>query len=154
MKTLQPDLILADYKLPKFDALQALELRNKIVPLTPFIIITGSISEDVAVECMKHGADDYLLKDRLTRLGEAVRHALEKRRLQAEKSAAEESLRASELLYRTFLDSSTDMAFLKDDQFRHLLANRALVRFLRQNGKTDHRQDRFRADGKESGPEM
>ncbi len=117
-------------------------MRKRKQPQTPFIIITGTISEEVAVECMKQGADDYLLKDRLTRLGEAVRHAMEKRRLQAEKAVAEESLRASELLYRTFIDSSADMAFLKDDRCRHLLANRALCAFYGKPeeqiiGKTD-----------------
>ena len=141
LKSFKPDIILADFMLPKFNALQALELRNKILPLTPFII-TGSISEETAVECMKQGADDYLLKDRLARLGEAVRNSLANHRLQTEKMAAEKSLRANERLYRTFIDSSSDMAFLKDDRFRHLLANRALCRFYRKAeneiiGKTD-----------------
>ena len=142
LKTFRPDLILADYSLPKFDALQALAMCKKNAPLVPLIIVTGSISEEVAVECMKKGADDYLLKDRLPRLGEAVGHALANRRLQAEKKSAEKSLRGSELLYRTFIDSSTDMVFLKDDQFRHLLANRALYSFYGKPeneiiGKTD-----------------
>ena len=135
LKTFQPDLILADYNLPKFNASQALALRNKMAPLTPFIIVTGTISEETAVECIKQGADDYLLKDRLTRLGEAVRQSLANRRLQSEKMAAEESLRAGELLYRTFINSSSDMAFLKDDKFRHLLANRALCRFYKKSEK-------------------
>ncbi len=135
LKTFQPDLILADYKLPKFDALQALALRSKMAPQTPFIIVTGTISEATAVECMKHGADDYLLKDRLARLGEAVRHALTIHRLRSEKIAAEESLRSNELLYRTFIDSSSDMAFLKDDKFRHLLSNRELCRFYNKTEK-------------------
>ena len=142
LKTFRPDLILADYNLPKFDALQALALRKKNAPLTTFIIVTGSISEEVAVECMKQGADDYLLKDRLARLGKAVRHSLTNRRLQAEKMAAEESLRVSELLHHTFIDSSTDMAFLKDDRFKYLLANQALCSFYGKAeneiiGKTD-----------------
>jgi len=142
LNSFKPDIILADYSLPKFNALQALALRKKNAPLTPFIIVTGSINEEIAVECMKKGADDYLLKDRPARLGEAVRHSLTNRRLQAEKMEAEESLRDSELLYRTFIDSSTDMAFLKDDRFRHLLANKELCDFLGQAenriiGKTD-----------------
>jgi PAS domain S-box-containing protein len=142
LKTFQPDLILADYKLPKFDALQALALRKKNAPFTPFIIVTGTISEETAVECMKQGADDYLLKDRLARLAEAVRRALEKHGLQKEKARVEETLRADELLYHTFIDSSSDMAFLKDDKFRHLLANRELCRFYGKAeieivGKTD-----------------
>jgi len=129
LKTFRPDLILGDYSLPKFNALQALALRKKNAPLTPFIIVTGSISEEIAVECMKDGADDYLLKDHLVRLGEAVRHSLTNRRLQVEKIAAEESLRSNELLYRTFIDSNTDMVFLKDSEFRYLLANQTLCRF-------------------------
>ncbi|MCX6554115.1 MAG: PAS domain-containing protein [Candidatus Aminicenantes bacterium] len=136
LKAFEPDLILADYNLPKFNASQALALRKKNAPLTPFIIVTGSISEETAVECIKQGADDYLLKDRLTRLGEAVRQSLANRRLQSEKMAAEESLRASELLYRTFFDSSIDMAFLKDNRFRYLQANEALCRFY---GKTENK---------------
>ena len=91
-----PDLILADYTLPKFNALQALELCRVKAPFTPFIVITGSISEEVAVSCMKQGADDYLLKDRLARLGQAVRHSLANRRLQKEKKAAEETLKERE----------------------------------------------------------
>jgi PAS domain S-box-containing protein len=142
LKSFKPDFILADYKLPKFDALQALALRNKMAPQTPFIIVTGTISEEIAVECMKQGADDYLLKDRLARLGEAVRNSLANRRLQAEKVIAEELLRTNELMDRTFIDSSSDMAFLKDAGFRHLLANQALCRFYGKAenkiiGKTD-----------------
>jgi PAS domain S-box-containing protein len=129
LKKFGPDLILADYSLPNFDALQALAICKKIAPSVPFIIVTGSISEEIAVACMKQGADDYLLKDRLSRLGEAVRHALAGRRLQAEKNKAEESLQASERLHRTFIDSGSDMAFLKDETFRHLLANKELCRF-------------------------
>ncbi len=129
LEDFKPDMVLADYSLPKFNAMQALELARNNSPTLPFIVVTGSIGEEVAVECMNKGADDYLLKDRLARLGEAVRHALEKRFLQAEKHAAEEKLRISELLYRTFIDSSTDMTFLKDEKFRHLLANRELCRF-------------------------
>ncbi len=70
-------------------------MRKQTAPFTPFIIVTGSISEEIAVACMKQGADDYLLKDRMARLPEAVRHALATRRLQCGKAAAEETLRNS-----------------------------------------------------------
>jgi CheY-like chemotaxis protein len=63
------DVILADYTLPQFDALRALHLLQKCGLDIPFIVITGSISEEVAVECMKQGAADYLLKDRLAAWG-------------------------------------------------------------------------------------
>jgi len=77
------DVILADYSLPQFDAIAALKLVRDLGIETPFIIVSGSIGEDMAVEAMKQGATDYLLKDRLVRLGPAVKQALEQRQLQA-----------------------------------------------------------------------
>lgn len=80
------DVILSDYSLPGWDALRALELYRASRLDIPFVVVSGTISEDVAVECMKRGAADYLLKDRLGRLGPAVAHAIEKT---AEKRLAE-----------------------------------------------------------------
>jgi two-component system, cell cycle sensor histidine kinase and response regulator CckA len=142
IRDLKPDLILADYTLPKFDALSALKLVREKDPRIPFIIVTGSVSEEVAINCMKQGVDDYLLKDRLARLGEAVRQALDKSRLRREKAEADAALQASEFRYRTFVDASTDMVFLKDNQYRHVWANPALCRFFGRDekdvlGKTD-----------------
>jgi PAS domain S-box-containing protein len=92
-----PDIIISDYSLPEFDGMSALALRNEIAPLTPFIIVTGSISEEVAVECMKAGADDYILKEKLSRLGPSVINAQNKISLLIEKADAEKELRKSEL---------------------------------------------------------
>jgi signal transduction histidine kinase len=85
------DLILSDYTMPEFGGIRALELLNKSGLEIPFIIVSGSIGEEIAVNAMKQGAVDYLLKDRLTRLGPSVRHALqevqeraERRRLEAQ----------------------------------------------------------------------
>lgn len=92
---LSPDLdvILADYTLPQFDALRALhELQARGFDI-PFILVTVTISEEAAVECMKQGAADFLLKDRLSRLGPAVRQALAARHLRNERRQAEEALR-------------------------------------------------------------
>ena len=66
------DVILADYSLPQFDALRALQFVRERALDIPFIIVSGSISEEVAVECMKQGVADYLLKDRLVSLDELV----------------------------------------------------------------------------------
>jgi PAS domain S-box-containing protein len=77
------DVILADYSLPQFDAIAALKLVRERGIETPFIIVSGSIGEDTAVEAMKQGATDYLLKDRLVRLGPAVKQALEQRQMHA-----------------------------------------------------------------------
>jgi PAS domain S-box-containing protein len=120
LKSFKPDFILADYMLPKFDALQALALRSKNAPLTPFIVVTGSISEEIAVKCMKQGADDYLLKDRLARLGEAVRNSLANRRLQAEKKAAEEALHEMNEIFQLFLKYNPIYVFIKDENIRSI----------------------------------
>ncbi|MBK8030109.1 MAG: response regulator [Chloroflexi bacterium] len=87
-----PDIILADYTLPRFTAPDALSLLQKTGRDIPFIVVTGSISEEAAVFCMKQGAADYLLKDRLSRLGEAVRHALHTQNLRLAQRAAERQL--------------------------------------------------------------
>jgi PAS domain S-box-containing protein len=83
------DVILSDYSLPQFDALQALAIARERAPDVPFIMISGTVGEDTAVEVMKAGAADYLLKDRLGRLGSAVARALEMRRVKREKQEAE-----------------------------------------------------------------
>ena len=88
-----PDLILADYKLPKFDGINALDLRNEITPHTPFIFVTDPLSEELAVECMKAGADDYILKTNISRLGPAIKSAFNRRNIspfhyQSERSVA------------------------------------------------------------------
>ena len=89
------DLVLADYHLPGFNGIEALELLRAKGLDVPFILISGAIGEDLAVEAMRNGACDYLLKDRLTRLGEAVRRALGEKALREERRQAEEETRAA-----------------------------------------------------------
>jgi len=86
------DIILADYSLPQFDAQRALELLKQRAVDVPFIIVSGCIGEECAVECMKSGATDYLLKDRLTRLGQAVRKAVDEKCLRDDRQRAEAQL--------------------------------------------------------------
>jgi PAS domain S-box-containing protein len=83
------DVILVDYTLPQFNALDALRLLQERNLDMPVIVVTGSISEEAAVACMKQGAADYLLKDRLARLGPAVTHALHERKLRGDQRWAE-----------------------------------------------------------------
>ncbi len=120
-----PDLILADYVLPQFDALRALRLMQERGLDIPFIVVTGAVSEEVAVECMKQGAADYLLKDRLARLGPAVVHALQQAKLREEKRQAEAARRASEQYARSIIDSSLDMIITVDPERRIVEFNRA-----------------------------
>ena len=86
------DLILSDYSLPQFNGLQALQLRNASGYDIPFIIVSGEISEKLAVECMREGADDYLMKDRMGRLGSAVTNAVKKKELRDEKQQAQQKI--------------------------------------------------------------
>jgi signal transduction histidine kinase len=97
------DLVLADYRLPQYDGSSALEAALRISPDTPFILVSGTMGEEVAVESMKGGATDYVLKTRLDRLGPCVRRALHeaqetRRRKQAEEALRESSRRKSEFL--------------------------------------------------------
>ncbi len=82
----KPDVILCDYHLPQFHAIRALELLRVQGLDVPLIIVSGSIGEEVAVACMQRGASDYLLKDRLGRLGQAVEQALQRKRSEAVRS--------------------------------------------------------------------
>ena len=86
-----PDLILADYSLPSFDGLAALEVAQAERPHVPVVFVSGAIGEERAIETLKQGATDYVLKDQLSRLGPAVRRALreaEERRARREAEAA------------------------------------------------------------------
>jgi DNA-binding NtrC family response regulator len=90
------DLILADYTLPAFDGLSALRLASTLRPDVPFIFVTGTLGDDVAIEALKVGATDYVLKTRLSRLASAVHRALRETREVAERKQAEKALRRSE----------------------------------------------------------
>jgi PAS domain S-box-containing protein len=90
-----PEIILADYALPRFGAIRALEVLQKKGLDIPFIIVSGSIGEEIAVEAMRNGAADYLLKDRLGRLGPAVNNALEQSRSRKKIALAAVELRST-----------------------------------------------------------
>jgi PAS domain S-box-containing protein len=85
-----PHLIISDYSMPTFDGMRALLMARARAAYIPFIVLTGSMNEETAVACMKAGADDYVLKEKITRLPFAVREALEKVKVKTEKNQAEE----------------------------------------------------------------
>ncbi len=95
LERLNPEvkLVLSDFQMPQFNGLRALALLNERQPGIPFILVSGTIGEDAAVEAMRHGAIDYLLKDRLGRLGSAVAHALAEFQSRRERREAEMALR-------------------------------------------------------------
>ena len=131
------DLILADYSLPQFDALRALKLTRERGYDIPFILVSGSIGEGIAVTALQQGAADYLLKDRLTRLGQAVTQALEQRNLRLEKQRAEQALRESADLHEAVLRSLSAEIAVLDEHGMIITVNDAWVRFARQNGDPD-----------------
>src|SRR5437867_5083434 len=90
-----PSLILSDYSLPGFDGNAALEIAQDKCPETPFIFVTGTMGEEVAIETLKSGATDYVLKTRLSRLIPAVNRALREAEERAKHRRAEEQLRES-----------------------------------------------------------
>ncbi len=90
------DLILADYSLPAFDGISALKFAMKTCPDVPFIFVSGTLGEEVAIEALKIGATDYVLKTRLSRLVPAVQRALREATQKAERKRAQEALRKSE----------------------------------------------------------
>lgn len=115
------DLIIADFSLPAFDGLAALEITQKHCPEVPFILVSGTIGEEVAVTAMRSGAADYLLKDRLTRLGQAVSHAMEQSSLRKERDRAEEAMQQSEHKYRHLFESLSQAAFLIEAKSRRII---------------------------------
>jgi len=100
----RPDVILSDFVMPQFNGLRAAELAHQSGLNIPFILISGTVGEDMAVKAMKQGVADYLLKDRLARLGKAVEQALEQKQIRDRQKQAEASLK----LFRALIDQSSD----------------------------------------------
>lgn len=109
-----PDLILADYTLPAFDGRSALRISNEKLPYVPFIFVSGTIGEDFAIESLKSGATDYVLKDRMSRLAPAVNRALREAEEKVEYKKAEKALKDSELRFRSVVQSANDAIILTD----------------------------------------
>ncbi len=105
----KPDVILSDYNLPQFNGLEALEIAAKKHAETPFIIVTGSLDEETAVDCMKQGAWDYVLKENLIRLVPAIQNALKLREEKLNTKKAYELLAKSEAKYFDLYNNAPDM---------------------------------------------
>lgn len=122
------DLVLSDYNLPQFSGLRALALLKERGLEVPFILVSGTIGEETAVEAMKWGASDYFLKDRLWRLGPAVTQAQAQARLRRERIAAEQARVRAEAKYRSIFENSPEGIFQTTPDGRLLIANPSLAR--------------------------
>ncbi|MCU0527336.1 MAG: response regulator [Elainella sp. Prado103] len=117
------DLILADYSLPQFDGISALEIACQICPDIPFIFVSASLGEELAIETLKRGATDYVLKQRLGRLVPCVQRALREAQERRERQRAEVALRQSEALLRTVAANLPNGAvFIVNQELRYILA--------------------------------
>lgn len=123
-----PDLILSDFSMPTaFDGLTALDLTRAKSTDIPFVFVSGTIGEDRAVEAMRRGATDYVLKDRLGRLGPVVRRAMQEAEERKARRKAEEEIERQRAFLRQVIDLDRARIFAKDREGRFTLANQALA---------------------------
>ncbi len=112
------DLVLADYSLPSFDGLSALKAAQEVLSEVPFILVSGTLGEERAIEALKSGATDYVLKQRLERLVPAVRRAVREAEERTERMRAEEALRESEERFRATFEQAA-VGFGRSIGLRH-----------------------------------
>jgi PAS domain S-box-containing protein len=125
------DLILSDYSIPGFNGREALSLVRKKCPATPFLFVSGTIGEDTAIEALKNGATDYVLKHRLMRLIPVVDRALREVADRAERERAELAMREFEHKYRELFESLGEAAFLADEKTGRVIdTNRCAEKML------------------------
>jgi PAS domain S-box-containing protein len=106
LKEFCPDIILSDHSLPSFDSHEALKIVKEMGIQVPFILVTATVSEEYAVNIIKEGASDYILKDRLQRLPNAIWSAIDSYNMKAARIQADETLRASERKYKLLFESN------------------------------------------------
>ena len=137
LEEFQPDVIVSDYSMPEFDGMQALKLSLERDADIPFIMLTGSTNEEIAVECMKAGATDYVIKRRMTRLPFAVKEALAQKKMSSEKREAERALRESEERYRRLFESASLGIFQSTPEGKAISVNPAFARMFGYDSPKD-----------------
>jgi PAS domain S-box-containing protein len=154
LETFHPDIVLADFSLPQFSALEALAVLKREARSIPFVLVTGTQTEEIAVDCIRQGADDYILKDSMTRLPSAVANAIRNHATEEARKRALEALRQSEERYRLITENTRDLVCLLDAQGLPVYVSPASRELLGIEPLDLCRQSdvlRLQADGKQYG---
>ncbi|MEX1139194.1 MAG: PAS domain S-box protein [Bacteroidota bacterium] len=123
-----PHVILADYSLPKYDGRSALRHTRTVKPDIPFVFVTGTLGEELAIELLKEGATDYVLKSGLSRLGPAVQRGLREHADYLKRREIEDAHRVALERYRQVIENATDIVFTTDREGNFIYSNEAGIR--------------------------
>ncbi len=121
------DIILSDYNMPNFSGLDALKIFKKMNLKIPFIIISGTIGEDLAIETIRKGASDYLMKDNLARLVPSIKRGLQETKIKEERENALKELIQSEERLKSFMNSATELFSIWDSEINLIELNKAAI---------------------------
>jgi signal transduction histidine kinase len=128
-----PDVIISDHVMPQFSSAEALRCLHECRLAIPFIVVSHAIGDEEAVGLMRNGASDYILKERMARLGEAVRHVLEKRQLRSQYAEAQEDLRLlNQELERRIVERTAELEVANSALARELSERKQIEEQLRQ----------------------
>lgn len=119
------DCIISDYSMPRFSGLEALRLLKETQKDIPFILISGAVGEETAVEAMKAGAHDYIMKNNMKRLPPALEREIREAGIRKEKKMAEATIRYERMLLRTLIDNLPDSIYIKDSNACRVVSNTA-----------------------------
>lgn len=142
LQNFNPDIILSDYSLPSFDGVTAFGIKNKKYPDIPFIMVSGTLGEETAVELIKIGITDYTLKDKLFTLPPKIKRALKEKKdkqqndiIEQKKEQADKNLRKSELRFRDFFENAPEAILILDvNSSKFIKYNAVALSLLKYSG--------------------